>query len=331
MKIGMTTLALTAALALSAGAPAPGGSGPDHKDLVSPFGAQGQHRDGASPRISGRDHAEHLRSQRPTNDDLKRAIRHEHRKDHVDHKAAHRDHLIREKHGHGSFNIRIGHDRHDRVKRRLFDHDRYRDWRHRDHRYDWRHGHHPAGCGCSVCVKTTKIVIAPQPRVVERRTVIHRPVVEREVVYAPRASAWSLLTDWRFERALDAFGDRASRDRHSGEHRVGYALAAYGLGETDLAATAFRRAIEIDPFVMTAFAPSHRLERLVRELEDRLSERILHGELTSGQLIVADLDEEADAVTFRAVESPEAPDTPPVELAGGGDHDEHGNNNGHEE
>ncbi len=64
-----------------------------------------------------------------------------------------------------------------------------------------------------------------------------------------------------------------------------------------------------------------------RELEDRLSERILHGELPSGQLIVADLDEETDSVTFRSVESVEAPDTPPVELAGGGDHDEHGNGN----
>jgi ATP-dependent Clp protease ATP-binding subunit ClpC len=55
-----------------------------------------------------------------------------------------------------------------------------------------------------------------------------------------------------------------------------------------------------------------------RELEDKLSERILFGEFSSGQLIVADVDEEADAVTFRAVDSPEAPDMPPVELAGGG-------------
>jgi len=56
-----------------------------------------------------------------------------------------------------------------------------------------------------------------------------------------------------------------------------------------------------------------------RELEDRLSERMLLGEFPAGALIVADVDKEADAVTFRAVESPAAPDTPPVELAGGGD------------
>jgi ATP-dependent Clp protease ATP-binding subunit ClpC len=53
-----------------------------------------------------------------------------------------------------------------------------------------------------------------------------------------------------------------------------------------------------------------------RELEDKLSERMLLGEFTSGQLIVADLDTETDSVTFRAVDSPSAPDVPPVELAG---------------
>jgi tetratricopeptide (TPR) repeat protein len=127
-----------------------------------------------------------------------------------------------------------------------------------------------------VCVKTTKIVITPRPKVYERRTVIRRPVIEREVVYTPRESAWSLLADWRFQRALEAFGDRASRDRRSGEHKVGYALAAYGLGETKLAATAFRRALELDPQVMTAFVPSRRLERLVLELEGRLDRAVRH-------------------------------------------------------
>jgi ATP-dependent Clp protease ATP-binding subunit ClpC len=43
---------------------------------------------------------------------------------------------------------------------------------------------------------------------------------------------------------------------------------------------------------------------------------MLLGEFTSGQLIVADLDTETDSVTFRAVDSPSAPDVPPVELAG---------------
>ncbi|MEX2324187.1 MAG: AAA family ATPase, partial [Nitriliruptoraceae bacterium] len=56
-----------------------------------------------------------------------------------------------------------------------------------------------------------------------------------------------------------------------------------------------------------------------RELEDKLSERILLGEFPDGALIVADVDTDADSVAFRAVESPAAPDTPPVELAGGGD------------
>jgi ATP-dependent Clp protease ATP-binding subunit ClpC len=41
-----------------------------------------------------------------------------------------------------------------------------------------------------------------------------------------------------------------------------------------------------------------------RELEDKISERILLGEFPSGALIVADVDEETDEVDFRAVESP---------------------------
>jgi ATP-dependent Clp protease ATP-binding subunit ClpC len=51
-----------------------------------------------------------------------------------------------------------------------------------------------------------------------------------------------------------------------------------------------------------------------REIEDTLSEKLLHGEYRAGQLIVADIEE--DAIVFRAVDSP--PDTPPVELAGSG-------------
>ncbi len=55
-----------------------------------------------------------------------------------------------------------------------------------------------------------------------------------------------------------------------------------------------------------------------RELEDVLSERLLTGEFHSGQLIVADVNADSTGVDFRAVDAPTAPDTPPVELAGGG-------------
>jgi ATP-dependent Clp protease ATP-binding subunit ClpC len=61
-----------------------------------------------------------------------------------------------------------------------------------------------------------------------------------------------------------------------------------------------------------------------RELEDKLSERILLGGFGAGQLIVADVDTENDTVDFRAVDSPEAPDVPPVELAGGDPHHDAG-------
>jgi len=61
-----------------------------------------------------------------------------------------------------------------------------------------------------------------------------------------------------------------------------------------------------------------------REVEDKLSEAMLHGEFTAGQLIVADVDAENDTVEFRAVDSPQAPDAPPMELVGGGDDEQGG-------
>ncbi len=57
-----------------------------------------------------------------------------------------------------------------------------------------------------------------------------------------------------------------------------------------------------------------------RELEDRLSEALLHGEYHANQLIVADVED--NEVVFRAVDSPETPDVPPVELAGTGSQDD---------
>jgi ATP-dependent Clp protease ATP-binding subunit ClpC len=55
-----------------------------------------------------------------------------------------------------------------------------------------------------------------------------------------------------------------------------------------------------------------------RELEDKLSERLLTGEFHSDQLIVADISADGESVDFRAVDAPKMPDTPPVELAGAG-------------
>src|ERR687885_243712 len=62
-----------------------------------------------------------------------------------------------------------------------------------------------------------------------------------------------------------------------------------------------------------------------REIEDALSEKILYGELTSGQIVVVDVEgEDADAkFTFRGEAKPiDVPDTPPVALSGAdGDQD----------
>jgi len=55
-----------------------------------------------------------------------------------------------------------------------------------------------------------------------------------------------------------------------------------------------------------------------REIEDVLSEKLLYGEFSANQLIVADIED--DQVVFRAVDAPEVP---PMELAGtGGDAEE---------
>jgi ATP-dependent Clp protease ATP-binding subunit ClpC len=56
-----------------------------------------------------------------------------------------------------------------------------------------------------------------------------------------------------------------------------------------------------------------------REIEDTLSEKILYGEIASGQIIVVDVEENADPTqstfTFRGEAKPvDLPDTPPVAL-----------------
>ncbi len=58
-----------------------------------------------------------------------------------------------------------------------------------------------------------------------------------------------------------------------------------------------------------------------REIEDALSEKILYGELAPGQIIVVDVEENADPTastfTFRGEAKPiDLPDTPPVALTG---------------
>jgi ATP-dependent Clp protease ATP-binding subunit ClpC len=64
-----------------------------------------------------------------------------------------------------------------------------------------------------------------------------------------------------------------------------------------------------------------------REIEDALSEKILYGEITAGQIIVVDVDEAEGAAqkfTFRGEAKPiDLPDTPPVALSGA-DGDEEG-------
>jgi ATP-dependent Clp protease ATP-binding subunit ClpC len=53
-----------------------------------------------------------------------------------------------------------------------------------------------------------------------------------------------------------------------------------------------------------------------RMLEDPLSEKVLLGEFKAGSTIVVSLDEENGELTMEAVEAPETPDVPPVEMAG---------------
>jgi len=57
-----------------------------------------------------------------------------------------------------------------------------------------------------------------------------------------------------------------------------------------------------------------------RDIEDLLSEKILYGELTAGQIVVVDVetDDEGDRFTFRGEAKPIAPDAPPVETVAPG-------------
>jgi ATP-dependent Clp protease ATP-binding subunit ClpC len=66
-----------------------------------------------------------------------------------------------------------------------------------------------------------------------------------------------------------------------------------------------------------------------REIEDMLSEKILYGELTAGQIVVVDVEDDPDGApspdgspakkfAFRGETKPVAPDTPPVAAAGAG-------------
>ncbi len=57
---------------------------------------------------------------------------------------------------------------------------------------------------------------------------------------------------------------------------------------------------------------------LQRDIEDHMAEKILFGELKSGDLVLVDVAEEGaeDAFTFRGTPRSQLPDTPPVELAG---------------
>ena len=53
-----------------------------------------------------------------------------------------------------------------------------------------------------------------------------------------------------------------------------------------------------------------------REIEDILSEKILYGELTAGQIVVVDIEtvDDEERFTFRGEIKPIAPDVPPVEA-----------------
>ena len=57
-----------------------------------------------------------------------------------------------------------------------------------------------------------------------------------------------------------------------------------------------------------------------REIEDVLSEKILYGELTAGQIVVVDVEtvDGEDGFTFRGETKPVAPDAPPVAATGSG-------------
>ena len=113
--------------------------------------------------------------------------------------------------------------------------------------------------------RVTRTVVIEGP-VVERR----RPVVAHRPVYVEyRGDAWDDLERGHHRAALDSFGILASAHRYDPLPKIGYGLAAAGLYDDTVAATAFRRALRAEVGALERFRPTPRLTNVLRDLERR--------------------------------------------------------------
>ncbi len=111
----------------------------------------------------------------------------------------------------------------------------------------------------------TRTVVIDGP-IVQRR----RPVVARRPVYVEyTGDAWDDLERGHHRAALDSFGILASSYRDDPLPKIGYGLAAAGLYDDTVAATAFRRALRAEDGALERFRPTPRLTNVLRDLERR--------------------------------------------------------------
>ncbi len=115
--------------------------------------------------------------------------------------------------------------------------------------------------------RTHRVVEHRRPVYVERRT--ERYVDDRPTYVEYEGDAWSDLARGRHRAALDSFGIIASSRPYDAQPKIGYALAAAGLGDHTVAATAFRRALKADAHIFKAFRGTPAIVSQLRDLEYR--------------------------------------------------------------
>lgn len=128
-------------------------------------------------------------------------------------------------------------------------------------------------------------VVVERPVIVERPVVVERPVyiersvpiyreIPRDAFYEHRVG-WNALLEGDFALAREYFIREVARRPNDVPTRAGLAIARAASGFDDQADWAMRRAVRSGLNRAAAFFPAGELDHLLRELEDRYTERAL--------------------------------------------------------
>lgn len=152
----------------------------------------------------------------------------------------------------------------------------------------------------------SRTVVIEQPVVVERRRVVTHTRTSSVPTYVEyRRDAWDDLERGYHRAALDTFGILASSHRNDALPKIGYGLAAAGLHDDGVAATALRRALRVDGDAVRRFDASSRLDGVLRDLERRYENRVRLNPYDSDAvfLLAAVRTLRGDAITERMLEN----------------------------